>query len=165
MEAGSRRWDPQILATRPVVSDKALRLCREEFPQRQTVVKQVFIKREKSTLLVDKHVSKTQREHLWVAPWGSLNHFYGAFLPGFLWPVMMICWFTVCIYLAYLRILLCVSTHLLAKMHFTAKAYGWSISWHCPPPSELQGVFLHMRGPGGLLTSSRTRNMGSRLLP
>ena len=46
------------LATIPVVSDIALALwlCGKEFPQRQKVVKQVFIRRKKSTVCVDTHL-------------------------------------------------------------------------------------------------------------
>ena len=36
-------------------------------------------------------------------PHGSLNYFYGTFLPGFLWPVILIC-LVHCLYLVYLRI-------------------------------------------------------------
>ena len=41
--SGSRWWEHQILATRPVVSDKALaiQLCGKEFPQRWKTVKEV----------------------------------------------------------------------------------------------------------------------------
>ena len=57
-------------------------------------------------------------------PHSGLNYFYGAFLLGFIWPIILIClvhspdWM-------YLRILPCVHVHLLAKMHYTTKA--WSV--------------------------------------
>ena len=43
IEVKLQQWEHQILATRPLVSDNALalQLCREEFPQRREVVKQV----------------------------------------------------------------------------------------------------------------------------
>ena len=56
-------------------------------------------------------------------PHGSLNHLDGAFLLGFLWPIIMIC-LVHSPYLAYLRILLCVRMHLLAKMSPTKKVSG-----------------------------------------
>ena len=60
---------------------------------------------------------------------GSLNYFYGAFLPGFLWPIILIC-LVLSLYLVYLRILPCRHTHLLAKMNSTKNVYGYSIPWH-----------------------------------
>ena len=56
-------------------------------------------------------------------PGGSLNHFYGAFLPGFLWLIILICLvLNPC--LVYLRVLPCVRAHLLAKMDSSEEAYG-----------------------------------------
>ena len=54
---------------------------------------------------------------------GSLNYFYGAFLPGFLWPIILIC-LVHSPYLVYLRIFPCVHTQLLAKMNFTGRGLG-----------------------------------------
>ena len=50
-------------------------------------------------------------------PRGSLNHLFKlpAFLPGFLWPVILLC-LVPSLYLVYLRVLPCVRVHLLAKM-------------------------------------------------
>ena len=56
-------------------------------------------------------------------PRGSLNHFYGAFLPGFLWPIILLC-LVLSLYLVYLSVLPCVCTHLLAKMDSSEEAYG-----------------------------------------
>lgn len=56
-------------------------------------------------------------------PSGSLNYFYGVFLPYFLWPVIMIC-LVHGPYSLYLKILPCGRTHLLAKMDPTEKASG-----------------------------------------
>ena len=43
-------------------------------------------------------------------PSGCLNHFSGAFLPGLLWPVIL---------------LPCVHVHLLASMESSENGYGW----------------------------------------
>ena len=42
-------------------------------------------------------------------PCGSLNNSYGAFLPGFLWPVSLLC-LVLSPYLVYLKVLPCVLT-------------------------------------------------------
>ena len=55
-------------------------------------------------------------------PCGSLNHLYGAFLPGFLWPIILLC-LAPSPYLAYLRVLPCVHVHLLAKMDSSEEGY------------------------------------------
>ena len=58
IEVRSRQWEHQILAARPVVSDKALalQLCRKEFLQRWKVeTSKLFIRRKKSTVRVDGH--------------------------------------------------------------------------------------------------------------
>ena len=44
----------------------------------------------------------TERE---LSPHGSFSHFYGAFLPGFLWPIMISP--VQSLYLIYLRVLPC----------------------------------------------------------
>ena len=44
----------------------------------------VFIKREKSTVRVDRHMGRLRVREL--HPHGSSNYFYGAFLPGSFWP-------------------------------------------------------------------------------
>ena len=56
-------------------------------------------------------------------PGGSLNYFYGAFLLGFLWPIILVC-LVHSPYLVYLRIITCVCTHLLAKMDSIEKVVG-----------------------------------------
>ena len=62
IDAGSQQWKHQILATRPMVSDKALalQLCRKEFPQRWKVLKQV------KYLLWGKRV-----QYLWIDTWAD----------------------------------------------------------------------------------------------
>ena len=56
-------------------------------------------------------------------PRGSLNHLYGAFLLGFLWPIILLC-LVLSSYLVYLRVLPCMRVHLLAKMDSSKEAYG-----------------------------------------
>ena len=59
--AGSRQWERQILATRPVASDKGPSPCRKEFPQRQKVVKQVNYSLEGKrvhTVHLEKHTGR-----------------------------------------------------------------------------------------------------------
>ena len=52
----------------------------------------------------------------------SFSHFYGAFLLGFFWQIILIRQIQ-SPYLVYLRILPCVHMHLLAKKVSTAKEY------------------------------------------
>ena len=101
-----------------------------------------------------------QRESL---PCGSLNHFHGAFLPGFLWPIILLC-LVLSPYLVYLRILPCVCAHLLAKMDSSEEAYGQvDITYYevTPPP------FLTSKEPfcvcvvGKVSLTSRMKNMWS----
>ena len=71
--------------------------------------------------------------YVWVDTWadsereshprGSLNHFYGASLLGFLWPIILLC-LVLSLYLVYLRVLPCVHEHLLAKMDSSKEDYG-----------------------------------------
>ena len=66
-------------------------------------------------LWIDTQVS-SERES---CPCGSLDHFYyGAFLPDFLWPVLVLC-LVLSLYLVYLRILPGVHAYLLVKMDST----------------------------------------------
>ena len=53
---------------------------------------------------------------------GHLNHLHGAFLPGSLWPIILI-FLVLSLYLVYLRILPCVCAHLLAKMDSGEETY------------------------------------------
>jgi len=113
----------QVLTIRPVVSDKALalQLCRE-FPQRQSSeTTEVFIGRKKSKVLVDRHMGRLIES----CPHGGLNHSCGAFLSGFLWPIILIC-LVLSPYLANLRILPCVHVHLSAKTDSRGEAWGRS---------------------------------------
>ena len=59
---------------------------------------------------MDRHFGRLTGRVPELCPHGNLNHLYGAFLSGFLWPIIMIC--LVCSpYLVYLRILVyvCIS--------------------------------------------------------
>ena len=109
-EAKPRLWEHQILTARPVVSDEALALWlfRKEFPQRRKTVKQVKCLLgggKKSRVRVDRHIGGLRDR---VAPlWCDLNHFCGAFLPGFLWPIVLLC-LVLRSYLIFLRVLACV---------------------------------------------------------
>ena len=73
---------------------------------------------------MDRHVTdrQTDRQRK-LHPCGSLNLFLGAFLPSSLWPIILV-GLVQSPYLIYLRILPCESTHLLAKLDSTNKAYG-----------------------------------------
>ena len=120
------RWKHQVLATRPVVSDKGpgLWLWRKEFPQRWKVVKQVFIGRKKYSTCGQTH-GQTQRASPWFAeshPCGSVNYFYGTFLPSFLCPIILICLVTVCIWDISGSSHVC--SYISATMDSTAKACG-----------------------------------------
>ena len=111
-EVGLQRWEYRNLATRPAVSDKplALRLCRKEFPQRWKVVKQVkYLLGGKRVQYVWIDTREDSERESWAC--GILNHLHGAFLLGFLWPVILIC-LVQSLYLVYLRILPCVCMHL-----------------------------------------------------
>ena len=57
-------------------------------------------------------------------PRGNLSHFYGAFLLGFLWPIISL-FLDLSLYWVYFKVLPCVCTHLLAKMVSSEEAYGW----------------------------------------
>ena len=74
------------------------------------------------------------------------SHSCGAFLPGCLWPVILLC-LVLSPYLVYLRILSCVCTHLSAKMDSSKETYRWLTSL----PLDLQGAFLCTHSREGLL--------------
>ena len=99
----------------------ALRLCRKRMPTKMesSETSKVFCRRKKkSTIHVDTYMGRLRGRVC-----GSLNSFYGAFLPDHLWPIILIC-LVQGSYLVYLRILSCVRTHLLAKMTSTEEGYG-----------------------------------------
>ena len=102
-----------------------LGLCRKEFPQRQKVVKQVkyLLKGKTSTARVHGRMGGFRERVAELCSHGSWHYFYGAFLPVFLWPIILIC-LVHDPYLVSLRIPPCVRMRLLAKMDFTKKASG-----------------------------------------
>ena len=80
---------------------------------------EVFIRRKKEYVCIDTRTVSERESH----PRGSLNHLYGAFLLGFLWPIILLC-LALSPYLVYLRVLPCVHMHLLAKMDSSEEANG-----------------------------------------
>ena len=54
-------------------------------------------------------------------PGGGLNHFYAACLPGFLWPIILLC-LVLSLHLVCLRVLQRVRAHLLIKMDSSKEA-------------------------------------------
>ena len=74
-------------------------------------------------MCVDRHMGGLRGRVPVLGPCGSSNYFYGVFLPGFLWPIILIC-LVHSPYLGYLRTLLCMCMHLLTKMDFTEKVSG-----------------------------------------
>ena len=125
-EAGSQHWVHQILATSPVVSDKgpnpSALLKRISAKIKNSEASRIFIKRTKSTLHVDRHMGGLRVRVAEVHQNCSLNYFYKALLPGFLWPIILI-YLIHSSYLVDLRILPCVHMHLLARLDFTEKMY------------------------------------------
>ena len=83
------------------------------------VLKQVKCLLEGKRVCVDRHTGR-----LWdLCPRGGLNCLHGAFLPGFLWPIILIC-LVLSLYLVYFRVLLWVHVYLLAKMESSEESYG-----------------------------------------
>ena len=124
-EARSWEWKHKILALDQwsVARALVLQLCRKEFSWRWKVVKQVFIGRKKSTVHIDRHMGILRDRVTESHPRGNLNSFYGTFLLGFLWPIILIC-LVRSSYLVYLRIFPCVCMHVLAQLGPVAKICG-----------------------------------------
>ena len=83
----------------------------------------VFIRRRKSAVCVDRQWQAQGETVAESHSHSSLDYFNGMFLPGFLWPIILIC-LVHSLYLVYLRILLCNRMCLLAKMDSSAEGYG-----------------------------------------
>ena len=83
----------QWSVTRP----SPLGFAEEVFPQRWKVVKQVkyLLGGNRVQYMWIDRWADPEKESPWVAPSCSLYYFYGAFLPGFLWSVILVCLFTV----------------------------------------------------------------------
>ena len=58
----------------------------------------VFIRKKKSTVHVGRQGLREWR------PCASLNYFYGAFLLGFLWPIILLCWFWVHVWFVWILV-------------------------------------------------------------
>ena len=124
-EARLQQWEHQILATRPVVSDKdrGSSVFQKRIPTKTESSEISKVLGGKSTVCVHSHTGRLRRGKRELRPHGKLNHLYGAFFPGSLRPIILICQ-AHSPYLVYLRILLRVDMHLLTKMDSTTKAYG-----------------------------------------
>ena len=106
---------------------------RKGFPQRQKVVKQV------KCLLGGKSV-----QYVWIdtladsegTPWVEASWWFELLLWGVSSRFPLANHYDCLVHssnLVYLRILLCVLIHLLAKLNFTEKASEWNIPWHDSP--------------------------------
>ena len=160
-EVRSRGWEYRILATRPVVSDKALalRLCRKRIPAKteSSETSKEFIRRKKrSTVCVDRHTGGLRERvvPLWQLEsllWGIssgfplTNHFD---LPGSE-PIFGVSQD----FPMYAR------TSLSQDGVYRRGLWVGLTTWR-HSPFDLQGAFLHMCSWGGLLTL-RMRNMWS----
>ena len=117
----------RILATKPVVSNKALgfQLCIKRIPteMESSETNKVLIRRKKRVQYIWTDTQTDSERVPESCPHGSLNHFYGAFLLVFLWWIILTC-LVQSTYLIYLMVLPCVHMHLLAKMDCTAEAYS-----------------------------------------
>ena len=111
----------QWSVTRP----SPLGFAEEVFPQRWKVVKQVkyLLGGNRVQYMWIDRWADPEKESPWVAPSCSLYYFYGAFLPGFLWSVILVC-LVHGPYLVHLGALPHVHTHPSAKRDSTKEAYG-----------------------------------------
>ena len=125
IEVKLQQWEHQILATRPLVSDNALalQLCREEFPQRREVVKQVkyVLGGKEEYSMCGQTQGQAQRKSGTLM--GVCITYMGHFFLVFLWPNILIC-LVHSPYIVHLRILPCVHAHLLAKMDSLEEVCG-----------------------------------------
>ena len=89
------RWKHQVLATRPVVNDKGAGPWtlqkRISAKKESSEARKVFIRRKKSTVRVDRQMGRLRGKVSEFHPHSGLNYFYGAFLPRFLWRIILIC--------------------------------------------------------------------------
>ena len=134
--AGSWWWRQQMVATRPMVSDKgpgplALRK-RISTKTESSEATEVFINRKKRVQYEVWTETSGLRDSRWAAPSWQSELLLWSFLLGFLWLIILIC-LVHSPYLVYLRILPCVHMHLLAKMDPTTKTYGWGTSLNITP--------------------------------
>lgn len=107
----SQQRKHQIPGTRPAVSDRApaSTALQEKNTTRQKVVKHIFIRR-KSTVRMDRHMGRLRDPGPRLCPGGSLNHVCAAFLPDFLWPLILICLGSQSIFCIFQDLPMCVHT-------------------------------------------------------
>ena len=76
----------QILATRPVVSDRSPgpSAIQKRIPTKtdSSEISEVFVKRKKSTVHVDRHTGELRERVSELHPWGSFSYFSDIFLPS-----------------------------------------------------------------------------------
>ena len=69
----------------------ALQLCRKKFPQRWNIMKQIkYLSRGKRVQYVWIETRTDSERATELQPHDGLNHFYRAFRPDFLWPIILI---------------------------------------------------------------------------
>ena len=85
---GSRQWESRIIVSRQWQGPGPFDFAEKEFPQRQKVVKQAKYLFGGKEYSICRYTMGILRE---LHPFGSLNHLHGAFLPSFLWPIMLPC--------------------------------------------------------------------------
>ena len=114
---------------------------------------EVFIRRK--MVHVNRHTRVSPEREL--HPYRSVNHSYGAFLPGFLWPVILLClarWIWINPYLVYRKVLPCMGTYL-GQDGFQQR--GLQVGGHqllqssAPSRFDLQGAILRLCSQQGLL--------------
>ena len=118
-------------------------------------ISKVFIRRKEEYSMCGQTHRQTQKERE-LSPCGSFSHFYGAFLPDFLWPIIMIS-LVQSLYLVYLRVLPCAYASLSQDGFYQRGLWVFNITEH-HSLLDLQGAFLLMYSQGRLLTL-RMRNM------
>ena len=111
-----------------------------------------------------KHTGKLRESH-WVAPLWQFESLLWAFLPGFLWPIILLC-LVLSLYLVCLRVLPCVCVCVcvcvcartrasLSQDEFQQRdlrvVESLTMRWQHPLSFDLQGAFLCMCSQGGLL--------------
>ena len=154
IEARLQQWEHGTLITRP---PGPVAKCVEmsfHIEMESSETNRVFIRRKKSTVFVDRWLR--------VAPRGSSHHFffclfcshrfYWAFLPRFLWPVVLLC-LVLSLYLVYLRVLLFVMC--ISKLRWIPGKRPMnrltSLTMKRCSYFDHQGAFLHMWRREGLL--------------
>ena len=92
---------------------------------------------------MDRHMGERRGRVPVLGPCGSLNYFCGLFLPGFLWPIILIC-LVHSSYLVYLRILPCVHASLSQDGFFhmwVEHPWAWLRLW----PTRSLSVYMWCR--------------------